>query len=225
MIGDLGDAEPVADSGAQRLEGLVQISGDLRLAPRQNRERGLTLGERGAAVAAGAHHAEPEASPQFEPHVALFRGDRHGAVSLILVAPPAAGSPVIEDRGAAHHGLDPAADARRDPHKGTDSTDIGWGAMVIGPPLPALRRAHRKQVMHSHPARGRLPGGFQHHRPRHVSRCRGTQALLGPNLNEPAARSSSAPNTLGESGRGRHSHSTEPSGATRQHCSQFDSSP
>src|ERR1700727_3518157 len=131
MIGDLGDAEPVApvaDSGVQRLDALVQVRADLRLAPRQNRERGLTLGERGAAVAAGAHHAEPEASSQFEPHVALFRGDRHGAVSLILVAPPAAGSPVIEDGGAAHHGLDPATDAWRDPHKGTDSADVGWGA-------------------------------------------------------------------------------------------------
>jgi hypothetical protein len=56
-------------------------------------------------------------------------------------------------------------------------------------------------------------------------RCCGTWALLGPNLNVPAARSSSAANTLGESGRGRHSHSTDPSGATRQLCSQLDSNP
>ena len=47
-------------------------------------------------------------------------------------------------------------------------------------------------------------------------------ALLGPNRNVPADRSSSAANTLGESGRGRHSHSTAPSGATRQLCSQLD---
>src|SRR5262249_58317909 len=53
----------------------------------------------------------------------------------------------------------------------------------------------------------------------------GTWALLGPNRNMPAPRSSSAPNTLGESGRGRHSHSTAPFGATRQLCSQLDKNP
>src|SRR5271169_4217553 len=56
-------------------------------------------------------------------------------------------------------------------------------------------------------------------------RCCGTWALPGPNLNEPAARSSSAANTLRESGRGRHNHSTDPSGATRQLCSQLDRNP
>src|SRR5215475_15396611 len=55
-------------------------------------------------------------------------------------------------------------------------------------------------------------------------RCCGTWALLGPNRKLPADRSSSAANTLGESGRGRHSHSTAPFGATRQLCSQFDKS-
>ena len=56
-------------------------------------------------------------------------------------------------------------------------------------------------------------------------RCWGTWVLPGPNLNNPADRSRSAPKTLGESGRGRHSHSTDPSGATRQLCSQFDRNP
>src|SRR5216683_379167 len=56
-------------------------------------------------------------------------------------------------------------------------------------------------------------------------RCCGTRVLPGPNLKEPAARSRSAPNTLGESGRGRHSHSTDPSGAIRQLCSQLDRNP
>jgi hypothetical protein len=40
--------------------------------------------------------------------------------------------------------------------------------------------------------------------------------LAGPKRKVPAVRSRMAPKTLGESGRGRHSHSTEPSGATRQ---------
>ena len=44
----------------------------------------------------------------------------------------------------------------------------------------------------------------------------------GPNRNEPAERSSRAPKTLGESGRGRQSHSTEPSGAMRQLSSQSE---
>ena len=46
-----------------------------------------------------------------------------------------------------------------------------------------------------------------------------------PNLNKPADRSRRAPNTLGASGRGRHNHSTDPSGATRQLCSLLDKSP
>ena len=44
----------------------------------------------------------------------------------------------------------------------------------------------------------------------------------GPKRKNPAERSSSAPNTLGESGRGRHSHSTDPSGATSALTSQSD---
>jgi hypothetical protein len=38
----------------------------------------------------------------------------------------------------------------------------------------------------------------------------------------PAERSSNAPKTLAESGRGRHIHSTEPSGATSVLISQSD---
>ena len=53
-------------------------------------------------------------------------------------------------------------------------------------------------------------------------RWSGTMALDGPNRKVPALRSSSAPNTLGESGRGRLSHSIDPSGATRQLFSQSD---
>jgi hypothetical protein len=44
----------------------------------------------------------------------------------------------------------------------------------------------------------------------------------GPNRNDPAERSSRAPKTLGESGRGRHSHSTDPPGAIRQLASQSE---
>src|SRR5262250_3402187 len=56
-------------------------------------------------------------------------------------------------------------------------------------------------------------------------RCCGTWVLRWPNRNVPAPRSSSAPNALGESGRRSHTHSTAPSGATRQLCSQLDKNP
>ena len=45
-------------------------------------------------------------------------------------------------------------------------------------------------------------------------RATGARRLRGPRRKAPAPRSSSAPNTLGESKRGRHSHSTVPSDAT-----------
>jgi hypothetical protein len=50
----------------------------------------------------------------------------------------------------------------------------------------------------------------------------GTMVFEGPNRNDPADRSRRAPKTLGESGRGRHSHSIDPSGAIRQLFSQSE---
>jgi hypothetical protein len=50
----------------------------------------------------------------------------------------------------------------------------------------------------------------------------GTAVVDGAKRKEPAERSRSAPKTLGESGRGRQSHSTEPSAATRALTSQSD---
>src|SRR5688500_11622872 len=47
----------------------------------------------------------------------------------------------------------------------------------------------------------------------------------GPNRNAPASRSRIAPKTLGESMRGRHSHSTLPLGATSAVVSQSDRKP
>src|SRR3954454_23751729 len=44
----------------------------------------------------------------------------------------------------------------------------------------------------------------------------------GPSRNEPPARSSSEPNTLGESKRGTHSQSIAPSGATSAPVWQFE---
>jgi hypothetical protein len=48
---------------------------------------------------------------------------------------------------------------------------------------------------------------------------------FGPKRKLPDDRSRRAAKTLGESGRGRQSHSTEPSGATRQLFSQSERNP
>jgi len=50
--------------------------------------------------------------------------------------------------------------------------------------------------------------------PGRYRRSAGTVMSSGPRRNHPASRSSSAPNTLGQSIRGRHIHSMEPPGAT-----------
>ena len=60
----------------------------------------------------------------------------------------------------------------------------------------------------------RLPGRYR--------RAAGTTSSYGPIRKAPAPRSSSALKTLGESGRGRHIHSTAPLGATRQLTSQSE---
>jgi hypothetical protein len=53
-------------------------------------------------------------------------------------------------------------------------------------------------------------------------RADGTLMPNGPNRNIPASRSSRLPNTLGESNRGTHNQSTEPSAATNAPVWQFD---
>ena len=53
-------------------------------------------------------------------------------------------------------------------------------------------------------------------------RCAGTALSAGAKRNDPAARSRIVPKTLGSWGRGRHSHSTAPVGATRQVFSQSE---
>jgi hypothetical protein len=53
----------------------------------------------------------------------------------------------------------------------------------------------------------------------------GTTVPYGPTRNEPARRSSSAPNTLGESNRGMHIHSMLPYGASSAPVWQSDNNP
>src|SRR5713101_4509391 len=58
--------------------------------------------------------------------------------------------------------------------------------------------------------------------PGRYRRAAGTATPSGPSRNMPAPRSRMAPNTLGESNRGRHSHATFPLGATSAHVWQAD---
>ena len=60
----------------------------------------------------------------------------------------------------------------------------------------------------------RLPGRYR--------RAAGTDTPYGASRKCPAPRSRIDPNTLGESGRGTHIHSTEPAAETRQVFSQSD---
>ena len=53
-------------------------------------------------------------------------------------------------------------------------------------------------------------------------RLAGTRECTGPNRKKPAERSSSVANTLAESARGRHIHSTAPSGAISAVVAQSD---
>ena len=63
-------------------------------------------------------------------------------------------------------------------------------------------------------SRIRLPGRYR--------RAAGTDTPYGPSRKWPAPRSRIAPNTLGESGRGTHNHSTAPAEEIRQVFSQSD---
>src|SRR3954447_23555949 len=61
--------------------------------------------------------------------------------------------------------------------------------------------------------------------PGRYRRAAGTWTSAGPNRKPPASRSRIAPNTLGESRRGTHSHSTLPDGAMSAVTSQSERNP
>ena len=182
MVGDLGRAQPVApeiDRRVQHGERLVLAGRNVAVSPGQRDEGRLALGERGAAVTAGTQHAERDAARQLQLHVPLRRGDLHRVITVAGVAPRAAGGPVVKLRAAVHDGLDPAADARRDPDQHADRTEISRSPVIIRPPPLVLDRADGQQVMHGHPPRRGLPGRLQHHRPRHVPAMLGHICVAG----------------------------------------------
>ncbi len=172
MVRNLGRAQPVtpeADRGRQRTERLVLVSRNVVTAPGQRDEGRLALGERRTAVTASAHHAERDGARHLQVDITLRRGNNHRVVAVPLITPRATGRPVIELRATVHDGLDPAADACRDPHQRAHGAEISRSPVVVRPPSLVLDRADGQEILDNHPSRRRLPGCFQHHRPRHVS--------------------------------------------------------
>ena len=225
MIRDLRRAQP----GAPELDGLVQCGGCFLhgrrkgvFPPGKGDEGRFSGRDRSAPVTAGPQHAQRDSTGNTELQGSFGRGGPHGVVPVAAVGPRAARGAVIEERGAIHEHLDPAAGTGGQPEQNSGGPGISGRPMIIGPPLLARGRAHDQEVVNGQPSRRGLPRRLQHHRPRHVP---AVLRHLGVGRAEPeGARGaiSSAPKTLGESGRGRHSHSTAPSGATRQFCSQLD---
>src|SRR4051794_18466771 len=93
-----------------------------------------------------------------------------------------------------------------------------WGVTVSSPirgPIVSASRTSAQPVGVFHVVISVfVPGSY--------ARADGTLMPNGPSLNDPASRSSSDPNTLGESKLGTQSQSTEPSGATSAPVWQFD---
>ena len=69
-----------------------------------------------------------------------------------------------------------------------------------------------EQVLDDQPPRRGVPGRLEDHRPGHVTSLVWDVGRARSEPEVPAVRSSRAPKTLGESGRGRHSHSTAAGG-------------
>src|SRR5215218_671323 len=93
-----------------------------------------------------------------------------------------------------------------------------WGVTVSGPRVGPMTRASRTTI---HPVGVRqvvtstlVPGSY--------ARADGTLIPKGPNRKVPASRSRRLAKMLGESKRGTHSQSTDPSGATRAPVWQSD---
>ena len=178
MVRNLGRAQPVApeiDGGVQGAEGLVLATGNVAFSPGQDHEGRLALGEGLAAVTAGAQHAQPDVAHQFEPQVSLVRGHGHGLVPLAVVIPDAAGSAIVEQRGAVHHHLDPAADTGRDPDQRARQRRRRSGPGGSPPAAPRPRSGRRPES----PARSSTRSGSARSSPAPSSPA-GTAAAAAP---------------------------------------------
>ena len=174
-------------------------------APRECDEGGLTLRQGRAAVATGAGRARAAGSTSPRATGSPDGGlHGHGAVTLAVVAPSRRDGPVLVDGHDVGQHLDPTVDAGGEPQQGAGGGGIAGGPAVVRPPCrfpsPATTRRSwttSQPVGVCHVVSSTMvPGTYR--------RWWGTSVFVGPKRKLPAVRSSRAPKTLGESGRGRH---------------------
>ena len=220
-----GDHVTEADLlAAERDQGVQVGRGDIVLVRVGHRLRRAELGPWDASAArAGLHPSLLVVAA--ERQIAVFRGDRHDVIPVALVAPGAAGGPVVEQRGAVHPDLGASAEALRDPDQGTDGAGVGRGPSVVRPPRRVLDWADGQEVLHGHPSGGSLPGGLQHHRPRQVPALLRHLRGGGAEPEQPGRPVEQCREHARGIGAGQAQLLDRPSGATRQLCSQLDKSP
>ena len=169
VVGERGHAHPLAPEVLGLRELAERLVDGVRsvAAPRERDERGLTVFERGPAVAAGTE--DPERERALHRELDTLVGDDELVVALAVVAPSAGGARVVEHGDAVGDDLDPAAEARRDPQQRPLRGRVAGYPADVGAAVADVGRAHDEHVLHGQPAGGRVPGRLQHHRPGHVA--------------------------------------------------------
>ena len=157
---------------------------------------------------------------------ALAPADRL-VVGVARVLPGARQPAVVEARLAVERHLDLAVHAADQPHQHVVGVVVGRRAPVrVRALVLVVPGADQQDVADDDPAAARAPARLQDVRAGQVApRRRAPGCRPAPSRNVPASRSSSAPNTLGESKRGRQSHSMFELGATSAQVSQSDRKP
>ena len=223
MIGEVADVDPLAPALAglpHPVGGLVVGLRDRVLRPAQRDEDVVALLHPGAGprLAALQPDAQVGGQPQRRMRVGILVGPRDRlAVGAGRVLPAGADAVVVERRLAAHHELDGAAHAPHRAQQDVFGVPVHRGAaMGARPRLDVVPRAHHQRVAHDQPAGVGLPRGLQNQAAGQVAARGRHRHAVGPSRKCPAPRSRMAPNTLGESGRGTHIHSTEPADEIRQ---------
>ena len=207
MVRDLGRAQPVApeiDRGVQRAERLVQASRNVAAPPGQRDEGRLALGERRTRNSGHSSRQREVPPPRGvylpPPGQWSLRRSRPTYNSMCRRSPriELRATPRRSTRPLMHVAIRTSAPRRRNQPEPGEVRSLSL----------VLDRADGPEILDGHPSRRRLPGRFQHHRPRHVPAVLRNAGIAGTEPEHPAVRSRRAPKTLGESGRGRHSHST-----------------
>ena len=148
---------------------------------------------------------------------------RVGGVAVVAdELPLGRGAPVVERRLADQLDLDLALEAQHRPYQHVLAVLVGRRAGVRRDLVLAPRGAHGQRVEDGGPPGRCLPGRGEDVRSRLVDPGGRHVDPERPQAKVPASRSSSVPNTLGESKRGTHSQSTAPSGATSAPVWQSD---